>query len=282
MINFRIGGVPEHFNFPWIYGLKHKTIGSQNYAINFSFQNGGTGEMVERLENQDLDLAIMLTEGAIYSINKGSNFKILQEYVETPLLWGIHVDANSNYKTIDDLEGTTTAISRYGSGSHLMAAVNAHQRNWNLDQLKFKVCDHINGAVKSLKDQTSDYIMWERFTTKPLVDQGLLRHLGDCPTPWPCFVLVCREEIYDTHKAKIEEIQHQLKNTLSILHQTEDLNQLIAHEFELQPKDVKHWLKVTKWSTNNLEEKEIKLIQNRLKDLNLLDDAKNSKKFNFV
>jgi TRAP-type uncharacterized transport system substrate-binding protein len=40
---------------------------------------------------------------------------------------GIHVAANSN-KTVSDLEDTKVAISRQGSGSQLMAYVNAHNR----------------------------------------------------------------------------------------------------------------------------------------------------------
>ena len=36
--------------------------------------------------------------------------------------------------------------------------------------------------------------MWEKFTTKPLVDTNTFRHIGDCPSPWPCFVIAVREE----------------------------------------------------------------------------------------
>jgi hypothetical protein len=31
--------------------------------------------------------------------------------------------------------------------------------------------------------------MWEKFTTKPLVDSGEWRRVGECVTPWPCFVV---------------------------------------------------------------------------------------------
>jgi TRAP-type uncharacterized transport system substrate-binding protein len=37
--------------------------------------------------------------------------------VQSPLIWGIHVAANSKYKTVSDLEDTKVAISRQGSGS---------------------------------------------------------------------------------------------------------------------------------------------------------------------
>ena len=37
----------------------------------------------------------------------------------------------SVFNKIEDLKGTKAAISRYGSGSHLMAYVNAKNNDWN-------------------------------------------------------------------------------------------------------------------------------------------------------
>jgi hypothetical protein len=45
----------------------------------------------------------------------GNPTKIVQVYVESPLIWD-HVAAKSPYKTISDLENKN-AISRLGSGS---------------------------------------------------------------------------------------------------------------------------------------------------------------------
>jgi TRAP-type uncharacterized transport system substrate-binding protein len=53
----------------------------------------------------------------VKDIVAGNPSKIVQVYVESPLIWGIHV-ANSKYKTVSDLEDTKVAISRQGSGSH--------------------------------------------------------------------------------------------------------------------------------------------------------------------
>jgi hypothetical protein len=48
--------------------------------------------------------------------------------------------------------------------------------------LQFEIINTIDGAVEALTSGTADYFMWERFMTKPLVDKGIFRRVGDCPT----------------------------------------------------------------------------------------------------
>jgi ABC-type nitrate/sulfonate/bicarbonate transport system substrate-binding protein len=56
----------------------------------------------------------------------GNPLKLYRVYVDSQHnLGGIHVAANATYKTIADLRNYKVAISRLGSGSQLMAYVNA-------------------------------------------------------------------------------------------------------------------------------------------------------------
>ncbi|MFT6749088.1 MAG: sulfonate transport system substrate-binding protein, partial [Flavobacterium sp.] len=183
MTNLKIGGVPEHFNYPWYLTLKNKEYKKHNINLRWQDFHGGTGDMCKALRDGDIDIAIVLTEGIIKEISNGNPSKIVQSFIETPLIWGIHVSATSSLKTIEDLEHATIAISRFGSGSHLMAIVNAHNQGWNVENLKFKVIGNLQGGIDALTNGEADYFMWEHFTTKPLVDNGTFRRVGDCPTP---------------------------------------------------------------------------------------------------
>lgn len=128
----------------------------------------------------------------VKSISEGNPAKIIQEFIATPLQWGIHVGAKSDFKAISELQSAKAAISRFGSGSHLMAYVNAQNEGWSTDQLQFEVINNLDGAVEALTSGTADYFMWEHFTTKPLVDDGTFRRLGDCPTLGPALLLRLR------------------------------------------------------------------------------------------
>ena len=80
--------------------------------------------------------------------------KIVQVFVESPLICGIHVAQDSQYKDLNSLKGKRVAISWYGSGSHLMAYVNAMKLKWNTaSNLEFEVVKNLNGAVESLSNK---------------------------------------------------------------------------------------------------------------------------------
>jgi len=182
MKEVKIIGVPEHFNLPWQLAMASGAFKQAGIDLQWSDIPEGTGKMCQMLRDKEADIAVILTEGIVKDITNGNPSSIVQVYIESPLIWGIHVAAHSNYHTLADLEHTKVAISRYGSGSHLMAYINAKNENWNTETLQFEIVHTIEGAVVALSHGTADYFMWEHFMTKPLVDKGVFRRVADCPT----------------------------------------------------------------------------------------------------
>jgi sulfonate transport system substrate-binding protein len=280
MTDLKVGGVPEHFNYPWYLTLKNKEYTQENINLRWQDFPGGTGEMCTSLRSGEVDIAIVLTEGIIKDIAEGNPSKIVQTFVKSPLIWGIHVGAKSKFKSIQDLEHAVIAISRFGSGSHLMAIVNAFNQGWNVTTLKFKVVDNLQGGIDALTTGTADYFMWERFTTKPLVDNGTFRRIGNCPTPWPCFVIAIRNEVLEKHPKEVEKvlaiINHQTKEFKNI----KNIDKILAKRYEQKLEDIQKWLKITKWNegkpiTKNL----ITRIQNKMVRFNVIRKSENSSKF---
>ncbi len=134
MKNIKVAGVPEHFNLPWHMCIEDGTFKKNGLDVSWKDFPDGTGAMCKALRNKDVDVAVILTEGIIKDILNGNDAKIVQEYIASPLIWGIHVAAGSNYQDIQDLKNAKVAISRYGSGSHLMAYVNAKNLGWDPKQ----------------------------------------------------------------------------------------------------------------------------------------------------
>lgn len=270
MLNINLGGVPEHFNYPWLKCIENKAF--QEIAnVNWKNYPGGTGEMANALENQNIDLAIMLTEGSIKEIESGKKFKIIQKYIESPLLWGIHVDANSSYKTLDDIKEKTAAISRFNSGSHLMTYVLAKNKLWNLEAVNFKVCENLDGAINALQHKYADFLLWERYTTKPYVDQGHLKYLGNCPTPWPCFVIVSRVEFYNKYPEEIHKVLKIINSETSNIKSDSKLPEILAKRYQIKLKDAKDWLSKTEWSQEKLKSKNYLTYRALLKNFGILE-----------
>ncbi|MEO8235050.1 MAG: substrate-binding domain-containing protein [Flavobacterium sp.] len=271
MRTIKIVGVPEHFNLPWQLCLENGEFEAENIDLQWTNIPEGTGKMCQMLRDKEADIAVILTEGIVKDIIAGNQSKIVQVYVQSPLIWGIHVAANSKYQNLSDLENTKVAISRLGSGSQLMAYVNANNQGWKTDNFKFEIINTIDGAVESLTNGTSDYFMWERFMTKPLVDKGIFRKIADCPTPWPCFVIAVREEILEKHPKIIYKILEIINATTTEFKEIPNINKTLASRYNLKIEDINEWLSLTEWSQNQLSEKMLNKVQNQLFELSIID-----------
>lgn len=272
MTSIRIGGVPEHFNLPWHLGIENGDFEKAGLTVNWRDFPDGTGAMCKAMRNGELDGAVMLTEGIIKDICAGNPAKIVQEYIGSPLIWGIYVAANSPYLTVEDLEHQKIAISRLGSGSHLMAFVHAGRQGWNMRNLDFETVIDIDGAVNALEEDKAAYFLWEHFTTKPLVDRGIFRHLGDSPTPWPCFVIVFREEFLNNNLSEVEKLLNILNQITTDFKERPGIENLLAERYGQKPEDIKEWLRLTEWSQKQISEEEFERVQEELKELNLIED----------
>jgi ABC-type nitrate/sulfonate/bicarbonate transport system substrate-binding protein len=271
-----IGGVPEHFNLAWYLTLKDGAYKREGINLRWMDYPGGTGDMCKALRKGDIDLAVILTEGIIKDIVEGNPSKIIQVFVQTPLIWGIHVAHDSSYKNINELKGKKAAISRYGSGSHLMAYINAQNNGWDLEMdLKFEGVKNLDGAIKALSTGAVDYFMWEKFTTKPIVDDGIFRKIGKCPTPWPCFVIAGRTEFLSENKTEVKRILKIINEATPTFKSIPDIDKTIAKRYNQQLEDVEDWLSLTEWSQEQIDEKTILEVQNKLFELGIIKKSKN-------
>jgi sulfonate transport system substrate-binding protein len=271
--SFKIGGVPEHFNLPWYQAQEKGLFEAAGLQVTWTDYAGGTGAMAKDLRSGDLDVAVLLTEGIVADIVKGNPSRIIQVYVASPLLWGIHVPATSSFQSAEELAGKRYAVSRLGSGSHLMAFVDARQRGWDPADLELVLVGGLDGAREAFRNNLADAFMWEKFMTKPLVDAGEFRRVGETPTPWPCFVIAARNEV-------IEKKGEALKKLLTVINQaSRDFQQapadalpLITNRFHLQPEDAQTWFAATRWATGGpVSPAMIGEVMETLRDLHLID-----------
>ena len=277
MKQVRIAGVPEHFNLPWHMCMENGEFNEAGIDLQWTDVPEGTGKMCQMLRENETDIAIVLTEGIIKDLTENNHSSIVQIFVKSPLIWGIHVDGKSKYEAVSDLENKISAISRFGSGSHLMSIVNAEKNNWNTSEIQFEIVNNLDGAIASLSQGKSDYFMWEKFTTKPLVDNETFKRLGECPTPWPCFVIAIRNEFLNENKTVIEIILDIINTTTEEFKQIPSIDRTLATRYQQKLEDIQQWLAQTQWSQKNLDEKTFDKVQNKLSDLNII-----SKKANFT
>lgn len=270
MKTVNICGVPEHFNLPWHFAIEEGAFEERGIELLWTDVPEGTGKMSQLLQDGATDMAIILTEGIVKSISEGNPSKIVQTYVQSPLLWGIHVDGKSSIASIAELQGKKAAISRLGSGSHLMAFVHAQNQGWDTNSLQFEIVHTLDGAIEALQSGHADYFMWEHFTTKPLVDKGTFKFLGDCPTPWPCFVVAANHSFLKDNKSVVQHILDVINAYTAEFKQIPSINRTFANRYGQQLEDIREWLSLTWWSQEQLPQITLSTALKKLESLNLL------------
>ena len=242
----RIGGAPEHFNLPWHLALEDGSFEVAGLSVEFCSYAGGTGAMAEALRDDRIDAALMLTEGAALDIFSGGRNRLVRIYVESPLVWGVYVAAHSRIDAVS--EGLRVAISCRGSGSHLIAVIDAVERGFDHDKLSFVTVDTLDGARKALSDNRADVFFQEKYMTQPLVDRDELRRIGERVVPWPAFVVSARREFL---AARAEQLATALDIAAESAHKLkahDNAASVVAERYGISNRCAEEWLHDVCWA----------------------------------
>jgi len=273
-IGLKVGGVPEHFNYPWRIAIEEGLFRKEGIALHWADMSGGTGQMIKGLQTGSLDVAVLLTEGITKSILQGLDAKILQIYVRSPLCWGIHVPYKSRCIDSNELKNRSFAISREGSGSHLMAYILGDNHGWDLKKIQFNVVGDLYGGLWAMENLEAQGFLWEKYTTQPFVDQKKCRRIGEVVTPWPSFVIAARNEVLEKHPKAIATMLKIIQNRAALVESNDNTAEIISWRYNLDLYQVKNWISETEWNKNNKDmEKTIEKVVSYLAKLKLLSDS---------
>lgn len=251
MDKIRVGGVPEHFNLPWHLAKENKHFEKEGIEVEWISYPGGTGAMTKALREDEVDVCLLLTEGIVADIIKGNPSKVVGMYVKTPLIWGVHTHVSNPIQLYGETYDKKYAISRLGSGSHLIPIVDATLNNKKLQDDQFVVIKNLDGAIETLKSHETDVFYWEKYTTKPWVDKGILKRVGEFVTPWSCFAIAATDKL-------IQEKPEVLKRVMSIIHfncdqfmNASNAIELVSKRYDQKLEDVEQWFYSTEWATSD-------------------------------
>ncbi|MDX1478666.1 MAG: substrate-binding domain-containing protein [Saprospiraceae bacterium] len=244
----RIGGVPEHFNLPVHLAQEQGAFRQRGVEIEWKTFPGGTGQMTAALRDDETDLCIVLTEGIITDLIHGNPSKIISEYVITPLTWGIHTAAANPLRHHFDIFDKRYAISRFGSGSHLMAMIDANDKGHTLDREQFEVIRNLDGALASLQSLKTDVFYWEKYTTSPYVDSGQLRRIGEYAAPWPCFVIAATDKILKEQPENVIRVLRTIHDATDNFMRNPDAFAIVSNRYGIKISDAERWYHSTEWA----------------------------------
>ncbi|RAH73746.1 uncharacterized protein BO66DRAFT_408659 [Aspergillus aculeatinus CBS 121060] len=275
----RIGYVPEHYLGPLHLALRSSAAADLPFEVQLVPFPSGTGHMITSLRDQEIDLAIGLTEGWVAGLvgkqqaprpAATDGYKIVGHWVDTPLRWAIVTGRErETIRGVEDLKGGRVGVSRLGSGSHIMSFVLSQTHHWSE---KDALTPTILGPFGSLRDgvtgagagadPTADFFMWEEFTTKPYFrptpanPHPPLKKIGEIYTPWPSWMIVAStatfpvgelgrearlERLFEVLDRGIEEFEAERERVVALLG-TGELGCTYGEE------DAREWMKDVRFS----------------------------------
>lgn len=136
------------------------------------------------------------------------------------------------------------------------------QLQWDqktLEEMKFEIVGNMDGAKKALTEDTADIFLWEKFTTKHLVDEGIFKRIGEVYTPWPCFVMAVNEETYLAKKPQFEKMLNIVQQECLKFKENKGNTSVeyVVENHKNTPEDAEAWLQTAAWSCETLFEEDM-------------------------
>ena len=98
---------------------------------------------------------------------------------------------------------------------------------------------------KSVTDKSTDFFMWEHFTTKAYWDNGELKRIGEIYTPWPSWMIAARDPSDSAVRALLEKLNEGVKYYLE---KEDEAVSHITSTMEYSREDAKEWMGTVKFA----------------------------------
>lgn len=249
LVPLHVAGVPEHFNLPWLLALERRAFARAGIEVKWHTVPEGTGAMCKLLRAGEVDLALLVTEGAVRDILNGNPSRIIAPYVDSPLTWGVHVAAHTAITTPEQLKDVPYAISRHNSGSHVVAVNYAREHGREVADKDLEVVNDLKGALERMAKPEPIAFLWEKFTTKPHVDSGTLRRVDECRASWPSFVIVATEAVLEAHPKEIGRLLKVIRDQAAGLMAKKTAPEIFAQRYSMVLTDAQEWFAGVRWNT---------------------------------
>lgn len=270
MTPLRIAGVPEPYNLPWHLAMEKGRFREAGIDLQWYTVHEGTGRMCQMLKDDRLDMAVLVSEGAVRDILNGGPHRIVGTFVDSALPWGVHVPAASRLHAPGELKGVPYAISRLGSGSHIMAMIHAEHLGWRPGDKDLVVVHNMRGAAERMQAGPPVIFLWETYVTASYVDAGIMRRVDELRAPWPGFVIVAREQVLHEHGALIDRALAVLHHEAEGMKRGPHLVELVMQNAGFAEARAKEWLKHVHWNVDRPRPASFETLVERLRRLELV------------
>ena len=136
-------------------------------------------------------------------------------------------------------------------------------------------CTNCHGNIAP--NLESDVFYWEKYTTKPWVDNGQLKRVGEFITPWPCFMVAATNKAIEEQPENIIRLLRVMHDSCDSFMQSDDAIKIVSERMHQKLEDVERWYHSTEWSIHGwVSEKMLKSVIFYLQAASIIDGNANT------
>lgn len=270
MTTLRVAGVPEPYNLPWHLAMEKGRFREADIDLQWHTVPEGSGRMCQMLRDGELDMAVLVTEAAVRDILNGGSHRIVSSFVGSALPWGVHVPARSALMNPADLRGVPFAISRMGSGSHIMAMVYAGRQGWQPRTEDLEVVHNMAGAAERMQAGPPVVFLWETYVTAQWVDAGIMRRVDELRAPWPGFVIVAGDACIRDRSAVIDNALDVVRRAVAAIVADPRTVGLVMGNAGFSEARAREWLTHVHWTVGRPDPRRLAPLADTLGQLSLV------------
>jgi hypothetical protein len=121
----------------------------------------------------------------------------------------------------------------------------------------------------------AELFLWEKFMTKPLVDAGEFRRIGESLTPWPCFMAATPEAFLQKNNEALHTVLDIAQQQAKKLMDDPSAPGTIAERYGLLVDDAREWFGETRWCQDfDMPEEALRKVIISLNNLGIIDRPK--------
>ena len=105
-------------------------------------------------------------------------------------------------------------------------------------------------CIRDRKGSEPIAFLWEKYTTKHLVDAGTFRRVDEYRSPWPSFVIVATEAVLTEHPKEVQRLLKVIRDQVSGLMQKKTAPEMVAQRYKMSLEDAREWFASVKWNTD--------------------------------
>ena len=135
-----------------------------------------------------------------------------------------------------------------------MSFVLADQQGWlsssAQEPFDFVPLQTFAALRKAVNESTTDFFMWEHFTSKKYYDNGEIKRIGEIYTPWSSWKIVAATDIAQKQNERLEEMFGKLDQGVKYFDENhEEAVRYISTELEYSEEDAREWLKTVRFAS---------------------------------